>query len=250
MQSIKIINLFGEKLDIWIEGSLKARTTIILVHGFATDKHETAGYFDDLSKALGKQFRIVRFDLSGCGQSEGKTEDINYRKHAQDLESIINYVKKSYSGRIFILAQSMGCFITALLNPLGIAKSVFTGLPNSNTKYIAKRLKERFGARKGGIIDYKGISIFPRSTGKSQRIGPLFWKELFSLDPAIKVEVYSNNTKLLVIHPKQDEVVGNEYLIEYSRIPNIEIMWIDGDHSFRKKENRKALIETIQQYFN
>lgn len=244
-----VINFHNERIDTLIDENEQADATVIFVHGFATDKHETAGYFDDLSQALRDRFRIVRFDFSGCGESEGKTEDINYRKHAEDLDCVINYVKKNFPGEIYILAQSMGCFITSLLNPTDIKKTVFTGLPNSDTQYIAERLKERFGSRPGGKIDYGGISIFPRSTGKKQRIGPLFWKELFSFDPVKNVTKYSKNTHLLIIHPKQDEIIGSECLEQYSNITGIISERIDGDHSFTNKKDREVLTERIKQFF-
>ncbi len=247
---LKITNKKGERLDTLIEGNEKSTTTVIFVHGFATDKHETAHYFDDIAKKLKGSFRIVRFDLSGCGKSEGRTEDIDYEKHADDLESVIHYIKKIFPGYIFILAQSMGCFITALLNPKGIKKTVFTGLPNSNTKFIADRLISRFGTRPSGHIDFEGMSIFPRSSGANQKIGPSFWKVLFDLNPVEKVKNFAKNTKLLVIHPRQDEIVGSQYLSEYAAIPDITIIKMDGDHSFKNLEDRKKLIDQIQQFFD
>lgn len=250
MQKLKLKNKHQEKLDVWVEGNSKAQTTIIFVHGFATDKHETADYFDDLSKALGKQFKIVRFDLSGCGKSEGKTEDINYQKHAQDLNSVLEFVRNSYFGKVYIFAQSMGCYVTSLLNPDGINKTIFTGLPNSNTRFLAERLKKRFGGRPGAIIDREGISVFPRSTGKLQRIGPSFWQYLSNLNPLKKVEQYSKKTNLLVIYGNQDEILENQYLKEYEGIPGVRVEWINGNHSFTDKKERNNLIKLVQSFFN
>lgn len=246
---LRIPNEEGEELDTLIEGNEQAKATIIFVHGFATDKHETARYFDNIAEVLTKDYRIVRFDFSGCGKSEGKTELINYEKQAGDLDNVIDFVKKNYQGKIYILAQSMGCFVTALLNPQGIEKTIFTGLPNSNTAFITNRLIQRFGSRLGGHIDFDGISVLPRSSGVHQKIGPSFWKVLLALNPVEKVSAYAKHTELLVVHPKQDEIVGTEYLEEYAQIPDITIEWLDGDHSFKKDEDRKKLIERIKSFF-
>src|SRR3990167_11225559 len=71
----QIINPYGERLDALVEERDRASATVIFVHGFGTDKHESDRYFDDLSFGLQKNFRIVRFDLSACGKSDGRLEE-------------------------------------------------------------------------------------------------------------------------------------------------------------------------------
>jgi len=245
----KIPNLKNELMDVLIEGNNKINKTIIFVHGFATDKHETAHYFDDIAKSLVLKYRIIRFDLSGCGKSEGLLAEKNYQEWAKDLQSVIIYVKKNYPGDIYIFAQSMGCFITSLLNPTGIKKTIFTGIPNSNIKLIIDRILSRFGARKGAKIDFNNISFLPRSTGDIQKIGPSFWKVLKEINPIKLVSKLAKKTKLLIIHPKQDEIIGQEYLKEYSSILPTIVMRIDGDHSFKKLKDRKRLIKIIKNFY-
>lgn len=245
---IKIPNKEKELLDVWVEGNKNSGITIIFVHGFAVDKHETKGYFDDLVKDLSNDFRIVRFDFSGCGKSQGNLVEKDYSIWSNDLDVVIQYVKINFQGKIYILSQSMGCFITAMLNPDGIEKSVFTGLPNSNTQFIIDSLFMRFGEKPGGKIDFDGVSLLPRSTGKIQKIGPGFWKVLRSFNPKETVESFSKKNRLMIVHPKQDEVVGSKFLSEYSEISGITIKWIDGDHSFTKQEDRKKLIEVIRNF--
>lgn len=245
----KISNKNNELLDVWVEGNEKSEKTIIFVHGFATDKHETAGYFNGLVKALENKFRIIRFDFSGCGESEGKLEEKDYEKWSEDLSVVADYVRDNFQGDVYIFAQSMGCFVTALLSPSGIKKTVFTGVPNNNTQYIIESLFLRFGKKPGGKIDFQGISLLPRSTGKTQKIGPSFWEVIKNLKPKETVEAYSKKTDLMIIHPKQDEVVGNQFLKEYSKIPGVKIKWLDGDHSFSKPEDRSKLIFEIERFF-
>lgn len=47
----------------------------------------------------------------------------------------------------------------------------------------------------------------------------------------------------------QDDVVGNEYFEEYKKIPGLEYVEVNGDHSFRKPEERKVVIEKIKDFF-
>lgn len=249
LNKLKISNQQNELLDIWVEGNENSEMTVIFVHGFAVDKHETQGFFDDLAKELSENFRIIRFDFSGCGESQGNLEEKDYEKWSEDLKSVVDFVKKNYKGSLNILAQSMGCFITALANPTGVKKTIFTGIPNNNTQFIIDKISQRMLSRPGGKINYEGISYFPRSTGKVQKIGPSFWKVLKDFNPYRTVEKFSKKTKLIIFHPKQDEIVGSEFLEEYSMIPKIKIEWVEGDHSFTKKEDRENLIVKIKDFF-
>ena len=61
----EIRNKFGERIDALVEGKEDADATIVFVHGSGTDKNEGENLFVDISKTLGKKFRIVRFDFSG-----------------------------------------------------------------------------------------------------------------------------------------------------------------------------------------
>lgn len=248
LDKIKIPNNQNELLDLWIEGNEEAKKTVIFVHGFGVDKHETAGYFDDLTQAL-SDFRVIRFDFSGCGESEGRLEEKDYQKWSEDLETVIDYVKNNYKGNYYILAQSMGCFVTSLSNPSGIGKTIFTGIPNSNTKFIIERITRRFVSRKGAKVNYEGISVFPRSSGQIQKLGPSFWRVLKNFNPYEIIKEFSPKTKLLIIHPKQDDIVGSEYLEEYLTLPGVKIKWLNGDHSFTKKKDREKLISEIRKFF-
>lgn len=247
-----IRNTHNEKLDTWVEeftGAIKA--TVVMVHGFGTSKHETAGYFDDISSALvNENFRVVRFDLSGYGNSEGREEDACYSKHVLDLKCVLAWVKSNYQTPIFIFAQSMGCWVTALSNPDGITKTIMTGVPNSNPEIVVTRVKERFGSRPGAILDLDGVSLLPRSTGKIQKIGSQFWSDIKNIKPAKIVEDYSKKTELLIVHWESDEIIGKDYLDEYDQTSTLTSTWLPGDHSVTKPEDRKNFIKKMLEFYN
>jgi len=247
LNKIKIPNKKNELLDVWIEGNTKATTTIVLVHGLGIGKH--GDYFDTVSKVLSKNYRIVRFDFSGCGESEGKMEEKNLKKWSEDLAEIIYYVKNTFKGEIYIIAHSMGTFTTTLLKKYDFNKIVLTGTPNSNTNYIIKFISENIKKRKEGKINYSGISIFPRSFGEVQKLGPSFWKILRHYNPIKMIHRLVKSKNTLMIHMKQDEVINGKYLEEYSNIKNLKIEWLNGNHSFTNLEDRNKLIERIICFF-
>lgn len=247
-----IKNKSNEKLDTWVEipdGKVKA--TVIMVHGFGTNKHETAVYFDDVSTSLvDNNFRVVRFDFSGYGKSEGKQEDACYSKHIVDLHTIIDHIKSNYPDPIHIFSQSMGCFVTALASPSNIAKTIMTGLPNADTQMIIDRVVERFGTRPGAKLDLGGVSLLPRSTGKIQKIGAQFWRDIKDLDPTKITSDYSKKTELLVVHWDNDEIIGKESLEQYDAIPSVKALWLPGNHSVTDPADRQNFIKIMLDFYN
>lgn len=248
----KILNKFGEKLDTWVESLVgEVKANIIMVHGFGTNKHETDGYFDDISKALvNDNFRVIRFDFSGYGKSEGKQEDACHSKHVGDLDTVITYTKDSFTEPCYIFAQSMGCFVTALTSPDGITKTIMTGIPNADPETIIKRVVDRFGSRPGAKLDMNGVSELPRSTGMIQKIGKSFWEDIQKLNPVKVLEAYSKKTKLLIVHWLNDEIIGTEHLSKYDEIPTVKADWLSGNHSVTNLDDRKNFIIKMLDFYN
>lgn len=118
----KICNSRGEKIDALVEGTNNG-ITIVMAHGFGTQKDEYAGFFTDISKSLSPLARVVRFDFSGYGKSEGREEDSDLNKMADDLASVLAWVRSEFGGRIMIIAHSLGTLVTRVLSPDGIEKS-------------------------------------------------------------------------------------------------------------------------------
>lgn len=247
-----ITNHLGEKLDTWVEtpeGKIKAN--IIMVHGFGTNKGETAGYFNDISKALVQDnFRVIRFDFSGYGKSEGIQEEVCYTKQVDDLKSVWEFVKSSFSEPINIFAQSMGCWVTSITSLDGITKTLMTGIPNADTKIMIDRFIERFGNRVGARLDFNGISELPRSTGEVQKIGPKFWQEIKALDPVLSISDYSKKTDLFIIHWLEDEIIGSETLEQYDAISTLKFKWLHGNHSVSNPDDRKNFIKVMLDFYN
>lgn len=244
----KIKNIFGENLDVLIEGNQQSDQVMIFVHGFGSDKNEGADSFLDGSKYFSDDFITIRFDQSGSGESEGEDYDFQLQKAMGDVDSIIRFVRREYPGKkINISAHSMGTCITALLSPFKINKIILTSIPNSNMKFEVKNLKERIISR-GGTIDEGGISRYPRSSGKIQLIGKDFWRTLGAFNPIEYFEELGEKTDLLLIKSKQDEVIENKYYEEYKNIKNAKYIEIDGDHNFSKPEDRLNLMGTIKNF--
>jgi pimeloyl-ACP methyl ester carboxylesterase len=242
-------NQWGEKLEVALGGDIQSEQIVIFVHGFGVDMHETGGLFDYEAKQLGDRFLTVQFSLSGCGKSEGKSEEMNYKKHAGDLGAVIDWVRHNYPGkRINILTHSMGGFVTLVLSSEGIEKIVMVGLPNYDIGTIRKRILNRFATRQGAVLNIDGVSILPRSSGLMQKIGPSFWGELEKIEPLPLLEDYAAKTKIKLIHMREDEILGRDFIDAYHQVPGVESGWIDGDHSVTQADYRKQLMAKIESF--
>jgi pimeloyl-ACP methyl ester carboxylesterase len=244
----KIKNAQGEDLDTLVEGNKDSDSSIIFVHGFGTNKDENYGLFPDIAGSLMKRHRVIRFDLSGYGNSGGRQEDASCGKHAADLEVVIRYARAEYGGRLNILAHSMGAFSVLMLSPDGIRKTVFTSIPNPDTERQLDNLKRKILSRPGGIVNEEGISVYPRTTGEAQRLGPSYWRSLREFDPLSAIKKYSLKTELMVFRPLQDEVIPESGMENYRKIKSFRYIELDGNHNFTRQKDRERLIADIHKF--
>ncbi|MDQ4101394.1 MAG: alpha/beta hydrolase, partial [Thermoproteota archaeon] len=91
---------------IEFESGKLAGDTLICIHGFFCD----ARIFTYFGRKLSTEgYNIVSIDLPGHGISDGKKGDLNFDDTIKSIHQTIEQVKKKSSGRIFIIAHSMGC---------------------------------------------------------------------------------------------------------------------------------------------
>lgn len=247
---IKIKNIFGENLDLLVEGNENSQDLIIFVHGYGTDKNEGFASFLDFADYLREDYLMIRFDLSGYGESEGEDTEFQFQKAAGDLDSVIRYANKTFSNKnINIIAHSLGTFVVSILSPYGIKKAVFTSIVNSNTKFVSEQLQKRIISN-GGKVDKNGITIYPRTSGVVQKMGKDFWRTLENFDPIEYIEDFGNKTELIIFKPLQDEVLPNQYFDEYKNIKNIRYQEVEGDHNFRDVSQRSKLFQSVKDFLS
>ncbi len=247
-KKIKIKNIFGENLDLLLEGNEKSMQIIIFVHGYGTDKDEGFASFLECSRHMKNDFLVIRFDLSGYGKSEGEDQAFQFQKAAGDLDSVIRFATKKYpKKKLNIIAHSMGSLIVGLLSPSGIRKIVFTSVINSNTKFVSQNLERRI-LSKGGKVDKNGISVYPRSRGGIQLIGKDFWRTLENLDIIEYISDLAKKTELVIYKPRHDEILPYRYFDAYKKINGVRYYEIDGDHNFKDPNDRKELFKKIKKF--
>ena len=248
-RSLKIPNKQNELLDVLIEGNDTSSVTVVMAHGFGADKHETQGMFDDIAASLIDKYRIIRFDFAGYGKSEGRSEDVDLGKLANDLKTILTWTRETFTPKIYLIAHSLGTAVTSLLKTSSIEKSVFTGLVSATSQSVVESFEKRIQGKPGGVINKQSISIYPRTVGQIQKLGSNFWKSLESFDPLRAISSYGKKTDLLLVHPLQEDFYIDGHFSEYQSIPYIKYIEINGDHSFTRPDDREKLLEVIKNHF-
>lgn len=110
MKKIYFYNKEGEKLvGVLHKPKKKSNIGIVMVHGFtgSKDGHFTSG----ISKRLEKDFKVLRFDFSGNGESEGKFEDQCYSKYIEELHVAIQLLKSKGIKEVYVIGHSLGAVI-------------------------------------------------------------------------------------------------------------------------------------------
>ncbi|MCK5044728.1 alpha/beta fold hydrolase [Candidatus Parcubacteria bacterium] len=199
---ISIINKYGERLvglETLPSTEKEKYPTILLVHGFGVTKEE-AGNFNKLTQCLTTASSLVyRFDLSGCGESEGDYSQTSLSKLRSDLSDILDFVKsqaKVDESRIGILGQSFGTSVTIALEPK--VKSLVMTSSISHPKVILTKL---FGTG----YNPHGTSSVKRSDGTITKIGPQFWPDFDNYD--LLESIKKIHCPVLFIHGSQDKKV-------------------------------------------
>ncbi|MHB8157838.1 MAG: alpha/beta hydrolase [Desulfocucumaceae bacterium] len=93
MKSISFLNGRGQKLSgLLSPGPVQERSAVVIVcHGFSGSK-EGQGMAVDMAQFLAKNgFSSFLFDFAGCGESEGKFEDITLSGQIDDLKSAVDF---------------------------------------------------------------------------------------------------------------------------------------------------------------
>lgn len=142
------VRRIGNRLEAWIILHQKPKGTIVLFHGYGSNKSSLIGKADILYR-LGYNCLLV--DFYGHGGSLGNSTSIGFHE-AQDVQQAVEYAQARFKGPYFLCGTSMGA--------AAVMRYVKT-----NTKPIAGLILEcPFSSMKQTVInrfEAMGIPDFP-----------------------------------------------------------------------------------------
>ncbi|MGN0469803.1 MAG: alpha/beta fold hydrolase [Acutalibacteraceae bacterium] len=197
---------------------------LILLHG----NGENSDYFSNQIKAFSLEYHVFALDTRGHGRTPRGNKPFTIRQFADDLLDFMNFhnIKKAN-----ILGFSDGANIAmvfAINYPERINKLILNGANlNVNGLKISVRLPIKIG--------YRISNIFAKKSKKAK-----FHSEMLGLmvnDPDIEAETLKNiKSQTLVIAGTNDMIPESHTKLIADSIPDVELMFIEGDHFIANKK--------------
>ncbi len=200
---------------------------VIFSHGFGGDM--TFHLFEPLLKNLNQMgVGVLRFDFNGCGQSDGKFEDMTVPNEIDDLINVIAYLRQlSVTKNISLLGHSQGGVVTSMTSGLcGFPQIISEVLLSAAAVLRDDALR---GMTHGGHFDpwHLDQESYPVSGGHS--IGRPYIETAKNLSIYETAEKYSGPA--LVINGMADVVVPYTYAERYHKVlKNSRLELIPGEN--------------------
>ncbi|TVU34216.1 hypothetical protein EJB05_16047 [Eragrostis curvula] len=244
-QRIVVANKHGENL-VGVLHHTGSNKVVVLCHGFTGTKDD--GVVIDLTSALTKQgISVFRFDFSGNGESEGEFQYGNYRKEADDLHSVVSYLREKYDVTA-IVGHSKGGDVVVLY------ASIYNDVPmvvNLSGRFdLKKGVEERLGKDFIDRINKEGFIDVTTKSGKFwYRVTKESLMERLNTDMRAASLSISKECRFFTIHGSADETIPVEDAYEFAKlIPNHKLCVIEGaDHCYtaHRKEVSDAVVDCI-----
>lgn len=205
---------------------------LVLCHGFTGNKiglHrifvKAARYFSSLG------FAVLRFDFSGCGDSDGNYEDITIDGQVQETIAAINYISSLSDiakDKVYLTGLSMGGAVASLTAPEAktlaglVLWAPVANLYEDILGIVGSRLLEEI--RDKGIAEYQGFAL-----------GRPFVQSLQNNFPLLSISNYQG--PVLILHGTEDVEIspGNAELYRQAgnKLNSTVVSLITGaDHTF------------------
>ncbi|MCD6232842.1 alpha/beta fold hydrolase [bacterium] len=219
------------------------KPAVLMVHGFHQTKSQRK--FVELGKKLARNgIFSLRFDFSGCGDSEGDYKDVCIAGEVKDLKTAFDFLarqKNIDNQRIGFLAHSLGAVVTTLfLLKRPVAKALVFVAPAFQQKRLMK-----FWLTAQDIRNWRSKGYF--DTPK-YRMDIKYLQESRDYSPLVS----QMNFPILILHGEKDKDVPKEFskeLMKYLTKSSRRIIVKEADHKFEGYTARKKFISLSSKWF-
>jgi alpha-beta hydrolase superfamily lysophospholipase len=216
----------------------------VFAHCFTCSKDlKSIGSIDEALIKYG--IAVLRFDMTGIGESEGNFPDTNFTTQIEDFLSAADFLKTNYKAPQLLIGHSIGgCVAIESALKLPSVKAVATiGTPSEPSHLSIKLRKTKARTLKDGI----GETVIG---GVKFQFKPQFWQDIESY--TLKNDLPELNRPLLILHSPVDTYTPFENASELFKIakePKKFISLDDIDHLMLKKSDAFHVGDLIGTWF-
>lgn len=217
-------------------------TLVIMIHDFPGNKGGHNDLYADLEHRLQKKsIASLRFDLRGCGESDGREEGFTLSSACEDIQQVLFWGKEQGFKNFIYLGEGLGASL-ALMNIAMDVRALILFWPVLDPKdyaenHISSHLKKHSSIR--AAFEYNGHAL-----------GPAFLKELRTSD--LGYAMRETFCPTLILHGAQDDkipVSQLELARQQIQAKRIEITTFhDGGAGLPQLNHRKALFHHSMQF--
>ena len=224
----------GLKIKGWFIPSDKSNDTIIVMHGYPTNKADVLPF----SMFLLKKFNVFLFDFRSFGESEGSYTTAGY-KEVNDLDAAVNYIKsRKDTKNIGALGFSLGGSV-AIMNKNSDIKAVVADSAYSNLNNMIEVMYKNFYFLKHPFV------YLTRAYGR------IFFK-VDPKDVSPENAIKNIDKPVLIIHGKKDtQIPVNEAYILHNANKKTELWIVEAGHgetyALNKEEYEKRVLEFFEE---
>ncbi len=224
---INIKNTNGQSLAVIFFSSLNPTDNLIVAcHGFAGTK-EGNGKAIEMAEFFSNKFNVVLFDFRGCGESQGRFEDITLTGQIDDLNSVIKWAKQEGFNKIGCVGRSFGG--TTAICAASENKDIYSVVTWAAPADLESVFNMKKYEKDGEFFIIKGIE-------KEVKVKQTFFEDIKRYNVYRLVRDISPRP-IFIIHGDKDEVVSCESAYKLYNVANdpkrLEIISND-DHIFSK----------------
>ncbi|MCX6815907.1 MAG: alpha/beta fold hydrolase [Candidatus Aenigmarchaeota archaeon] len=228
--------------------------TIILANGFTSDMTNKK----NIAKTLAKNgFIVLRFDQSGCGESEGKFYDFTVSGNVSDCEAAFDFLAKQKfvdKNRIGMSGHSLGGMVTILAAAKN--RKIKVIVPVDSPYDMKTRGRDSEFNKKKFLNEWKrtGYKVFKIKRNGIQvpeKLSYNFLKDSLKYDASKCIKHVK--CPVMIVHGDVDTVVPLNHarlLFRNANEPKKLVVIKGVNHSFANSKHEKILVENMLYWFN
>lgn len=237
VKSMYIQNENNEKILVEVYEPISAKETIVFCHGITgcrKGRTMNDNYFQTLAKQLmEKSYKVVLFDFTGHGESEGNDYDVTLSKSTKDLKNVLeNTIEKDETVNFLVFSYGAAVLANYLENENYVkANKIVMYSPclfPLESCFLNKDSlfgKDIVEAYENGSLFKDGFTVVGAKNFK-------FSSKMIDECKSLNLKKYEENSRnILCLSGKNDVILNTKFNEEFCKKNNISNIYLNASHA-------------------